>query len=346
MGRIAANEEDIANLKEEIGALVGTEGGGSISDMIDNAVAASEEKTNAAIKENTDAINAIESDYLKAADKIDLEGKITAAQNAADAAQADADALEDKVGTVTEGKTVVQMIADAQAAATYDDTALAGRVTKNEQDIATLNGDGEGSVKKAVDDAINEFATNVSNDEVVNTFKELVDYAAEHGAEAAEMAGAIAANTASINSVKAKVGELPDGVAAKTVIEYVDQQIAAVDMADEIETAKQEAITTAAGDATTKADAAEKNAKDYADSLAGNYATAAQGTKADTAVQSVATGTANGTIAVDGTDVKVAGLGTAAYAATSDFDAAGSAVAAEVNAKAYTDTALTWGEIA
>lgn len=45
------------------------------------------------------------------------------------------------------------------------------------------------------------------------------------------------------------------------------------------------------------------------------------------AVQSVAEGSTNGTIAVDGTDVVVHGLGSAAYASTSDFDATGSATA-------------------
>lgn len=67
--------------------------------------------------------------------------------------------------------------------------------------------------------------------------------------------------------------------------------------------------------------------------------------KADSAVQTVATGTANGTIAVDGTDVAVAGLKSAAYADTTAFDAAGAAATAETNAKAYTDTMLTWGAI-
>lgn len=43
--------------------------------------------------------------------------------------------------------------------------------------------------------------------------------------------------------------------------------------------------------------------------------------KADSAVQSVAEGATNGTVAVDGTDVAVHGLGSAAYAATSDFQA-------------------------
>lgn len=97
----------------------------------------------AAVKANADAIAAInnaDTGILKQA-KDYADGKdaaITAAQNAADAAQADVDALEAKVGTVADGKTVVQMIADAQDAATYDDTALAARVTTAESDIDAL----------------------------------------------------------------------------------------------------------------------------------------------------------------------------------------------------------------
>lgn len=51
--------------------------------------------------------------------------------------------------------------------------------------------------------------------------------------------------------------------------------------------------------------------------------------KADSALQKtdIITGSANGTIAVDGSDVEVKGLGTAAYKAVSDFDAAGAAAA-------------------
>ena len=47
--------------------------------------------------------------------------------------------------------------------------------------------------------------------------------------------------------------------------------------------------------------------------------------KADSAVQEIAEGTANGTIAVDGTDVAVKGLGSAAYTDSSAYDVAGSA---------------------
>ena len=53
--------------------------------------------------------------------------------------------------------------------------------------------------------------------------------------------------------------------------------------------------------------------------------------KADSALQKtdIVTGSANGTISVDGSDVEVKGLGTAAYNAVSDFDAAGAAAAVD-----------------
>lgn len=73
----------------------------------------------------------------------------------------------------------------------YDDTALKNRVTQTETAITTLNGTGDGSVSKTVNNALNDFATKISNDNVVNTYKELVDYAAENSSEIAEMVGNI-----------------------------------------------------------------------------------------------------------------------------------------------------------
>ena len=59
---------------------------------------------------------------------------------------------------------------------------------------------------------------------------------------------------------------------------------------------------------------------------------------ADSAVQSVTEGATNGTIDVDGTEVAVHGLGTAAYTASTAYDAAG---AADAVLGASTDTAAT-----
>ena len=94
------------------------------------------------------------------------------------------------------------------------------------------------------------------------------------------------------------------------------------------------------------------DAKKYADGLAGNYATKEQGAKADSALQvaDITTGTANGTIGVKGSNVPVKGLGSAAFAATTAFDASGAAAGALASAKAYTNqqvaaAALTWGTL-
>ncbi len=351
-----------------------------------------------------------------------------------EAAQADVDALEAKVGTVPEDKTVVQMIADAQAAATYNDEEVRGLISDNAEAIATLNGSGEGSVDKKITDAFNDFSTKVTDDAVVNSYKELIDWAAEHGSDAAEMTAAITALEAIVDGIggegekatvvayvndaitalkigdyakatelaaaidriaamEAKVADWDDAVAKehehanKTELDKIadgdkakwDQAVtdlgavkadylkaadktelsgaieaaqeAAEKHADDLNTAmntrvaelekvdhshanQEELDKIVVGDK-AKWDAAEQNAKDYADGLAKNYATAEQGALADSAVQTVATGTANGTISVDGADVAVKGLDSAAYAKTTDFDASGSAATAESNAKEH-----------
>ena len=58
-------------------------------------------------------------------------------------------------------------------------------------DLDTLTGDGEGSISKMIDAAINKFATDVTDDNVVNSYKELIDWVAKHGPEATKMAGGI-----------------------------------------------------------------------------------------------------------------------------------------------------------
>lgn len=94
----------------------------------------------------------------------------------------------------------------------YDDTALSDRVTTTENAITTLNGTGEGSVSKTVDDALNKFATELSDDGVVNTYKELVDYAATHSSDVAEMVSDIADNTTAIEELNTKVTDLETSV--------------------------------------------------------------------------------------------------------------------------------------
>ena len=87
-----------------------------------------------------------------------------------------------------------------------------------------------------------------------------------------------------------------------------------------------------------------QKAKDYTDNAGKKYATAEQGALAESALQQrdIATGLTNGTISVKGTDVKVKGLGSAAYTESSAYDAAGSATIAYNNAVTYVDGLLEW----
>lgn len=65
--------------------------------------------------------------------------------------------------------------------------AEASDLTALQSSVETLTGAGDGSVKKIVDAAINDFATRISDNGEIDTFKELVDYVAKHGPEAATM---------------------------------------------------------------------------------------------------------------------------------------------------------------
>ena len=157
--------------------------------------------------------------------KTEVNKAIEDAKSAGTTAQAAVTALDAKVGAVTEGKTVVQMISEAQSAATYNDAAVKADIKKNTDAIGVLNGSGTGSVKKTVDDAINKFATDVSDDNVVNSYKELIDWVAAHGSEAATMASAIIA-------LQAIVDGIGDEGEKATVIAYVNDAIAALNIGD------------------------------------------------------------------------------------------------------------------
>lgn len=97
-------------------------------------------------------------------------------------------------------------VIDAKAES-YEVSALSGK-------IDTLNGTGSGSVSKAITDAFNDFATKVSDDGVVNSYKELIDWAAEHGGEAAQMTAAIT----NIENLLTGIGGEGDPATVKAVI--------------------------------------------------------------------------------------------------------------------------------
>lgn len=87
-------------------------------------------------------ITAIKGDYLKNADKEALQGQI--------------DDVNELIGDVVEGKTVVEMISDAQTAATYDDTKVKEDIKKNADNIKVIADDYlKGADKTELTTAIN-----------------------------------------------------------------------------------------------------------------------------------------------------------------------------------------------
>lgn len=90
------------------------------------------------------------------------------------------------------------------------------RIETNENAIATLKGTGEGSIEQAISDAIDKFATDVSNDETVNSFKELIDYVAEHREAAAAM-------VSDITDLKSLVGD--ESVATQIDTEFTTRNV-------------------------------------------------------------------------------------------------------------------------
>lgn len=155
---------------------------------------------------------------------------IGTAQAAADAAQYDVNTLSNKVGTVTEGKTVVQMIADAQAAATYDDTQIKANIKANADAIGILNGTGAGSVSKQVADAVASIVADAP--EAYDTLKEISDWISSHASDASDMNSQINTNKTNIADLTALVGTLPETATSSTVVDYIDEAIDALKIGD------------------------------------------------------------------------------------------------------------------
>lgn len=192
--------------------------------------------------EDIAAINDEETGILKQAedyaDKKDVA--IKEAKDAADNAQADVDALEEKVGKVEDGKTVVEMIADAQAAATYDDTQVKTDIQINKNAIALLNDDStvKGSVDYKIAQAVAAIMENP--DETMNSINELVTWCNEHAEDALALSNTVAGHTTDIEALEELVGtkgvaeQIASAIESALKIEGVDKYALATDLASAI----------------------------------------------------------------------------------------------------------------
>lgn len=270
----------------------------------------------------------------------------------------------DKLGGTIDLSEYAKTEAIASTYATKSEVStLSGKVTANTTAISTLNGSGEGSVSKAVSDAI---ASEVERADgaydskgSAAAVKTAVDAYTVNGV-AISSNPTLSGNNVSLSSSYAAagaysapaigdkldvaIGKLAKGISdasASGVLSFGGQTGAiTVDTANSTNGAVK---FTMSGKNLTGTVNGLKSAA-YTDASA--YATAVQGTKADSALQqsSITSGSVNGTIAVSGSDVAVKGLGSAAYTEASAYDTKGSAASAETNAKAYADTLMTWEE--
>lgn len=216
-------------------------------------------------------------------------------------AQGYVDVLAAKVGTVPENKTVVEMISDAQTAATYNDTAVRGLITAEADRAAAaevVNAAAAAAAQSAADAAQADIDTLVGDDsgKSVRTIanEELAaQLIAENAAESLdtleEIAAWIQSHPDDASAMNAAITALQNKVDTgdQTVSAYVNAAIAALNIGDYATAANLTALVTRVAalendththankdvlDGITSAkvsawNAAEQNAKTYADDL-------------------------------------------------------------------------------
>lgn len=127
-----------------------------------------------------------------------------------------------EIGTITEGKTLVQMIEAAKTEASYDDTEVRGLITsESERAIAA-----EGALSGRLDTVETFFAAVETPDETINTLAEIVSYIESDKSGASEMAASIKSNSDAI----AAINNETTGILA-TAQKYTDDKIAAIPVA-------------------------------------------------------------------------------------------------------------------
>lgn len=112
--------------------------------------------------------------------------------------------IDQAIAVVAKSKLLSTVLAELGA----EDERLAGLIAASEEKITVLNGTGEGSVDKKIADAIDTFATQVTDDDTINTVKELFDYVAEHGSDFNALLGRVSTNETNISGLQGQVSAL------------------------------------------------------------------------------------------------------------------------------------------
>ena len=166
---------------------------------------------NTAVQANTDAIAAInntDTGILKQA-KDYADGKDTAiaeAKKAGTDAQADVDALEAKVGTVADGKTLAGLVADNAAAIEAHKTAVDGKVT------TLIGSDTDKSVRTIANEELAAQLLSGKADADFKTLQELAAWLEDHPEKVTEI-------NAAITALQTKVGDTAVATQISTAVD-------------------------------------------------------------------------------------------------------------------------------
>ena len=148
------------------------------------------------------------------------EGEVAVAYNTAkDSAQLYVGGANGKPVLITADVAAAVSAALTQANS-YTDSEISKKATDinaNTAAITKLNGADTvtGSVAKTVKDAINKFATEVTSDGTINTFKEVLDYISQHGSDYTSLVGKVTNNEVNIGTIQSDVSGLKTTVAGK-----------------------------------------------------------------------------------------------------------------------------------
>lgn len=170
--------------------------------------------------------------------------------------------INTKIGTVAENKTLVEMISDAQTAATYDDTALVGRVAAIEGDYLKAADKTAIETKMATDIATakTEAIETVLGEAVPEDFDTLKEIAAWIQSDTTASAQLVTRVTniendylkgsdktalqGEIDALETLVGSLPEGAVSTTVVAYIQEVVDGLKIGDYAKAADLTALAT------------------------------------------------------------------------------------------------------
>ena len=161
-----------------------------------------------------------------------LNGDETTAGSVKKAVKDASDTINAKIGTVTEGKTVVQMIEDAKTASTYDDTEIRGLIQDNadaieahktaiDNKVTTLVGtDTDKSVRTIANEELAAQLIPENAKESLDTLTEIAAWIQSHPDDASAM-------NAAITALQTLVGTIPEGATATDIVNYIKELVEA-----------------------------------------------------------------------------------------------------------------------